>query len=212
MDEENKEVSPITKKVSTIIGVCAFIVLVTIIIIAIVYGRKNDSNNTNQTSNNTTNATISPSSYQGNVGKYEREHEITYFKLKYVAPDDMLILTDDEINLYMGQGYSELYDFVAVDNKVKKMLYCFIIDNAEDKTAEQYIQESLKDVDYGEIRKETIAGKEFSAVTISRIDNDAALLEECYVYTEHNRFLCLDYWHDAAAPNNVAEVIQEVQQ
>lgn len=209
--EENQEVNKTAQKAGTIIAIAAFAVIVLIIVLAIVFGRKDDSNNGNQT-NNATNSSIIPSEYQGSVNAYEKEHEITYFKLKYVAPADMLILTDDEINLYMGQGYSELYDFVAVDQSVKKMLYCFIIDNASDLSAEDYIKQSLKDVDYGEIRKETIAGREFSAVTIPRKEDDTNLLEECYVYTEHNRFLCLDYWHDVAAPNNVAEVIQEVQQ
>lgn len=190
-----------------------FAILFVIVILAMNSDGKNTSksNKTKNVSNSTNNSAITPSEYQGNVDVNESEHVISDTNIKFVPTSDMLILTDNEIEQYMGQGYSQFYEFVSVNSDISKMLYCFKIDNSNNYTAEQYIQESLKDVDYGEIKKETIAGLEFSKAEILRKEDEGDYKEECYVYLYDNTLLCMDYWHLATQENNLAQMFQVVE-
>lgn len=167
---------------------------------------KNSNNTTNVAKNNTT-------AYNGLLENIEKEHIISDSKLKYVPGTEMLILSKEQIDTYMGQGYSNYYEFVAVNADMSKMLYCFIIDKTsqEDYTAEQYIQESLKNVNHGEITKQTIAGIEFSVAQLPHNEEGKNYVEDCYVYKYNNKLLCLDFWHLSEQENNLAQMIQPVE-
>ena len=163
---------------------------------------------TDSTGNNT--ATISD--YTGITESYETEQIIEDLKIKYVPASDMIILTDSEIEQYMGEGYSDLYEIVSMDSQGKKLLYVFKVANDEnDYTTDEYIKNSLNGLDYSEITKETIAGIEFSKAQLSYEEDGDSYTEECYVYKYDNIFLCLDYWHSNDVKNELTQMFEKVE-
>lgn len=204
-----------------IVGIIAciglFVILAFIVVSMYKIGFENGKNNNQvNTTNNTTNtntATKSNTTYNGLLEDIEKEHIIADSKLKYIPGNEMLILTKSQIDEYMGQGYSNYYEFVAVNSDMSKMLYCFIIDKTteNDYTAEQYIQESLKSTSHSEITTQTIAGIEFSVVQLSHNEEGKNYVEDCYVYKYNNKLLCLDFWHLAEQENNLAQMLQAVE-
>ena len=212
MEEKSKFKLSSDMVTGIIIGVFSISIIIGILFLVYRAG-KNDGINTAKTNNTANTTQSSNSSYNGILNIVEKEHIIANFKLKFVPSTDMLILGKTEINKYMGEGYADKYEFVAVNADMSKMLYCFIIDKTTqaDYTAEQYIEESLHNTTHSEITKTTLAGIEFATTQLAHEEEGKKYIEDCYVTKQENKILCLDFWHLENQENNLAEMLQAIE-
>lgn len=212
----NKKYSQYTSAIiGGIIGTITTIAIIAILIlIAYRTGTNgNNNNNTNNSANASNSAKANTSLYNSLLEDTETEHIIADSKLKYIPSSDMVLLTKAQIDEYMGTGYSNYYEFIAVNTDMSKMIYCFVIDKTtqSDYTAEQYIQDSLKNTNYEQITTQTIAETEFSVAQLTHEEEDKKYIEDCYVYKYDNKLLCIDFWHLDGVENNLAEMLQHIE-
>ena len=144
---------------------------------------------------------------------YETEHVIDDLKIKFVPTQDMLILNDSEIDQFMGQGYSDLYEIISMNETGDKLLYVFKIkeDEANNNTADEYIEKSMQNSEHDSIEKENICGIEFSKTNVVREEDGKKFNEACYVYKYDKTFLCIDYWYLSDLENNLPQMFQSVE-
>ena len=117
-----------------------------------------------------------------------------------------------EIEQYMGEGYSQVYEFVSVDSNVNKIIYCFEVNNPENLSASDYLKTSLEGDDFEEITSETICEKEFYKTKIARPgETGGDYVEDCYVCENNGKLLCIDYWHLSTTENNLAQMLQKAE-
>lgn len=204
---EKKNLKVYDKKRAATTGIITLVIvgiLTAVIIIVAIATSPNRNKNKNKTNNTTINSSISNSNTTGlnNITEqYETEHEIEDLNVKFVPPKDMLILTDSEIELYMGEGYSSLYEIVAMNESGSKLLYCFRtkLDENNNYTSEEYLKDSLKENKYEEIKKETLGGLEFYIARIvhedDKDDDGNKYTELCCVHKYEKGYLCIDYWY-----------------
>ncbi len=209
--EKNKRNYGLLAIIGAVIGAFVGCILAFVVIIAIAKGFRNKINNP---SNNSSDANIS--NYAGtDIEDYEKEHVIKEINLKYIPPKDMLILTKSEINQYMGEGYSDLYEIISMNETGKKLIYVFKIGNEEvsNYTAGEYLSKSLENSEHSEVTTETLGGLEFAKVEMEKEDTEAGekYVENCYVYKYDNEFICIDYWRLYTDENEIATMFQKVE-
>ena len=203
--------------IASFIGVIIGAAIVIVFLLILVRTTNRSSNNVVATSNNSTNKSNSAiiSSYQGSEELIEssKEHVIQEFGIKFVAPDDMVLLSDKGIEQYRGTGYSQFYEVMAMSSNEDKLFYCFVISDEKykDYTEEQYLNESLQNSNHGEIQKEKIADTEFSKVTMTYEEDGKKYNEACYISKQNGKFLCFDYWYVDGIENNITSMIQKIQ-
>lgn len=196
------------KKIALITVAVCLVFIAAIIIIGMLSSNKSTTSSKN---NSTTKASNITSSGNSNNVVYETEHVIQDSKIKFVPTEDMIILTPDEINQYMGAGYSDWYEIVSMNLDGSKLLYCFVIENEKNQTAEEYLKESLGDLQYDEFKMQNIAGVDFANVTLTvDEEGDGIYKENCYVYQYDNKFLCFDYWIAENIENTLPNMIQKI--
>ncbi len=200
-----------SKKIALIAIIVTFTVIAVMIVLVASTGSGSKSKNKTNTTNN-----VIVSNYAGtNVEEYEKEHVISDINIKYVPPTDMIILTKSEINQYMGEGYSDLYDVISMNETGKKLVYVFKVEGEEikDYTSEEYLTKSLTNSEHGDVTKESIAGLEFAKVEMVKDDSETGekYIENCYVYKYDNKFLCIDYWRLSTDANEIATMFQKIQ-
>lgn len=129
-----------------------------------------------------------------NTTEYEEEHEIDVAGMNFIPKDNLLILTDEEIETYYGSDYTA-YEIIAMDLEGTRILYCFIDEDEsiQDLSAEEYLQETLTSSEYDEIKTVDIAGFEFATAQLSFEQSGEKYLEDCYVYKVDGKFVCFDY-------------------
>ena len=214
--DENKKNKLSEGVIGGIIGAIATVVTLAIIGFILYktgFGNLNNNGNAQNNSNNAANSASSNSaSYASLLEGVESEHSLEWFNLKFVPASDMVLLTKAQINEFMGDGAADHYEFVAVNQEVNKIIYGFIINKTteEDYTAEKYIEESLQNVNHGEITKQTMGNREFVTSEIVRNEDGENYVENCYVYKFGDKLLCLDFWRTSDQPNNLADMVSEL--
>ncbi len=209
-------------------GVIAILIILMVVVIAVSdnsdsKSKKNNTNNslnssisqnsnTNTSKNNNSldnSSTTSDDDESLDDEEYETEHVISSTKIKFVPKDDLLILTDKEIETYFGSSYTE-YEFVALNQEGSKMLYCFIDDNEDmkDKSAKEYLESTLESSEHTEIETKNIKGFEFETTKMSFEQGDEKYEEECYVYKHDDKFVCFDYCYLEGENGHFDEMIQ----
>lgn len=201
-------------KKSLIIIVSTAIVFIAIIVLAAVFSSDDNTkktntsksnsdkinaieqqvNNISSSNNKTDDNKLNEDDYIGNMEDYETEHVIDFAKMKFTPPEELLILTENEIKTYLGEQYL-VYEIIAMNLDGTQLIYCFIDegDDVKDLTAKEYLEDTLKNSKYDKIETVKIAGFEFQKTELTFEEEDGKYIEECYVCKIDNKFLCFDY-------------------
>lgn len=196
MEEENNN-----NKV--IIGIIIAIIISIVGLFVVLHFSNNDNKNNNTSTPNNNYRTI----------EYEKEHVIDIAKMKFIPKDDLLILTDKEIELYYGAEFT-FYEIISMNLSGTRILYCFIDENEEvkDLSSENYLKQKLKDSNYGEIKTINIAGFDFAVATLSFEQNGKKYVEDCYAYKVEDKFVCFDYSYLESEKSSFENMIQKVEE
>lgn len=209
---EENEKKPLHKdRILTLIVALAGVAIIAGISILAFKLSGNSQNATNGANTTNTTNTTENTGFINDAITYETEHIIQDVKIKFVPKEDMLILTDSEIDQYMGAGYSQVYEIVSMNAEATKMLYCFVVDNSENIAEEQYIENALGNTEHEKIEKQVIAELEFSGAKLNYDEDGKQYIEECYVHKYDDKFLCIDYWHLSTEENSISEMFQKVE-
>lgn len=116
-------------------------------------------------------------------------YELGVNDIKLEMPDDMIILTDSEINYYFGTNYSSVYDCIATSSDFQKIIMIFT-DEKNGKSAKDYLKEAIDDKDV-EIKEEQIKDNIFYTVEFTYEDNDNVYNTTNCVYDAGDKFICI---------------------
>lgn len=151
-------------------------------------------NNISSSDNKTDDSKLNEYDYTGDKEEYETEHVIDFAKMKFTPPEELLILTENEIKTYLGEQYL-VYEIIAMNLDGTQLLYCFVDegDDIKDLTAKEYLEGTLDNIEYDKIETVKIAGFEFQKTELTFDEEEGKYTEECYVCKIDNKFLCFDY-------------------
>lgn len=116
-------------------------------------------------------------------------YELGVNDIKLEMPDDMIILTDSEINYYFGTNYSSVYDCIATSSDFQKIIMIFT-DEKNGKSAKDYLKEAIDNKDV-EIKEEKIKDNIFYTVEFTYEDNDNVYNTTNCVYDAGDKFICI---------------------
>lgn len=167
-----------------IIVVLVAVILASIIVFTQQY-RSNEAQNTIE------NTVWDESRFEDNV--YDTEID----NIKVDMPDDMAILTTDELNYYFGENFTALYNCVSATKDFEKMILVFTETKSNyggnDLTAEEYIKKYVLEDTEGEVKSEKIKNKQyyyFEQKYNSEYTNKE-YIATTYVYDAGDKFLCI---------------------
>ena len=120
----------------------------------------------------------------------EKTYELPGNNIMLKVPEDMFIITKQEISTYWGEKYGEVYDCMAFSLDSKKIAMVSQVDK-KDYTPEEYLKEGLQDESI-EIEEQTIQENAFYAARTSYTDNNNQSYEvlNC-IYEVEDKFVCI---------------------
>lgn len=120
----------------------------------------------------------------------EKTYELPGNNIMLKVPEDMFIITKQEISTYWGEKYGEVYDCMAFSLDSKKIAMVSQVEK-KDYTPEEYLKEGLQDESI-EIEEQTIQGNAFYAARTSYTDNNNQSYEvlNC-IYEVEDKFVCI---------------------
>lgn len=114
--------------------------------------------------------------------------------IKLEFPEDIEILTKDEISYYLGEVYANTYDCLAINSDFSKMIMVFTDDKSNydvEYTAEEYLKAALDNEDL-EIKEQEISGHTFYMTEQTyEEENGKTYVEADYVYDAGDKFICM---------------------
>lgn len=117
--------------------------------------------------------------------------------IKVDMPDDMAILTKDELSYYFGEAFSESYNCAASTEDFEKMVLVLIDDKSnydnKELTSEEYIKNIILQGKDGDIKSEKIKDNEFFYIEQEYTSeyNDKNYISATYVLDTGDKFLCI---------------------
>lgn len=141
---------------------------------------------------------------------YLTEYNFKENNIKFVPTNDIMILTEEEIEEYFYEGASKQYEFIAADYYFTKIIYCFTVEKADydaNMTVEDFYKYSLNEENLN-IQTKNIGGKEFSFVRFEKNDETNQYIEDCYVYETEDKFICFDYLYKQGMEDRFEEMIK----
>lgn len=179
----------------------ASIVAITIIAVIAIFGNnRNTQENTSDTSKNS--ETI--------IEIRENEHIISNTNIKFTPKDGLMLLTNSEKKKY--KNVIE-YDFIAMNEKHTKMLYCFIDygTNIEGQlSAKDYIEQAFDENSRTEVTPVTMANIEFQKTNLNLEEAQDLYVVECYIAKIGDKFLCFNYWYPKTEQSNLGEMLETI--
>ena len=183
--------------IKTFIIVLIIAVVLTYILI---YGRENYNKNLEMFQNNILSDTNRVNTYELGVDN-----------IKLEFPNDIILLTDDEVTYYFGEAYTNSYDCLAMNPDFSKMVMVFTDSKSnydEEYTPEEYLKIALHDANI-EIKKKEISGHIFYVAEHSYKGQDEnTYIEQDYLYDAGDRFICLVFDSLESNKINVGEIIK----
>ena len=138
---------------------------------------KNSNTNNNLVANN-----------ENNTEK-NRIYDLEVNNLKLEVPEDMHILSAEEITYYFAPEYANMYDCLAASLDFNKIIMVFSKEKT-DKSAKDYLKESIDD-DNVEIKEEKIKDNTFYTATFTYKENDTKYISIYCVYDAGDKFICM---------------------
>ena len=158
--------------------VIVMIIAITLAGIIIFTEEKNNSNtNNNLVANNENNT------------EENRIYDLGVNNLKLEVPEDMHILSAEEITYYFAPEYANMYDCLAASSDFNKIIMVFSKEKA-DKSAKEYLKESIDDDDV-EIKEEKIKDNTFYTAEFTYEENDTRYISIYCVYDAGDKFICM---------------------
>lgn len=159
------------------------IIIAAILACIVVFTQNNSTNNVNEIQD------IASSDVERET-RYEIGEDDIYLDFS----NDIIMLTDEEIEDYFGEEYLSLYDCIAITQNFSKMVMVFTEDKSnydEDYTAEEYFKMSLDD-DEIEIEEKEISGHTFYTYELTYEGTDGnTYAEQDIVYEAEDKFICI---------------------
>lgn len=122
-----------------------------------------------------------------------KEYELGIDSLKLQLPEDMAILSEEQIRHYFGEEYAQVYDCLAVSNDFKKIIMVFTDEKTEenkDQTPKEYIEEEMRNKDL-KINEKKIGVNTFYSVELTYVDKGTEYVSVNYVYDGGDKFICI---------------------
>ena len=170
----------------TSIKTFAIVMLIAIILACVIIfgGDYFTSNNNNVDTQNTTSEDIIR----------ETSYEVGVDDIVLEFPEDILVLTQDEITYYFGEAYASAYDCLAVSSDFSKMIMIFTdykSNYEEEYTPEEYLKMSLDNEELEVVEKE-ISGHTFYQVEQTYEGSDGnTYVEQDMIYDAGDRYICM---------------------
>lgn len=170
----------------TSIKTFAIVMLIAIILACVIIfgGDYFTSNNNNVDTQNTTSEDIIR----------ETSYEVGVDDIVLEFPEDILVLTQDEITYYFGEAYASAYDCLAVSSDFSKMIMVFTdykSNYEEEYTPEEYLKMSLDNEELEVVEKE-ISGHTFYQVEQTYEGSDGnTYVEQDMIYDAGDRYICM---------------------
>lgn len=118
-----------------------------------------------------------------------RTYDFGVNNLKLEVPEDMHILSAEEITYYFAPEYANMYDCLAASDDFNKIIMVFSIEKT-DQSAKDYLSESIGDEDI-EIKEEKINDNTFYTVAFTYEDNEQDYITINCVYDAGDKFICM---------------------
>ena len=124
-------------------------------------------------------------------------YEVETSDIKVDMPDDVVILTDEEVGQYLGTQYIGIYDCVGVSTDFERMVMVFTDEKSnyeEEYTAEEYLTLALGDeAEEVEVEKTDVNGNEYYYVEqpYTSSYNDKNYVTSTYVLDSGDKFICI---------------------
>lgn len=118
-----------------------------------------------------------------------RTYDFGVNNLKLEVPEDMHILSAEEITYYFAPEYANMYDCLAASDDFNKIIMVFSREKT-DQSAKDYLSESIGDEDI-EIKEEKINDNTFYTVAFTYEDNEQDYITINCVYDAGDKFICM---------------------
>ncbi len=118
-----------------------------------------------------------------------RTYDFGVNNLKLEVPEDMHILSAEEITYYFAPEYANMYDCLAASDDFNKIIMVFSREKT-DQSAKDYLSESIGDEDI-EIKEEKINDNTFYTVAFTYEDNEQNYITINCVYDAGDKFICM---------------------
>lgn len=147
-----------------------------------------------------------------NIGETVESYDIANTDITLKFDEEMVILSDEQITYYFGQGYSEVYECVAVNQNFEKMVMVLKNSKAnfeEGYTAKQFLEEVAEESgdENAKIVEKEISEHTFYVLEREYESNDGSIyLEQDYIYDSGDEFVCIIFDNlksDAMNPENI---------
>jgi len=141
----------------------------------------------------------------------ENSHIIKNTNIKFTPKDDLQLLTKSEKEKY--KNVIE-YDFIAMNEKHTKMLYCFIdygLNIEGNLTAREYLEQAFNENVRTEITSVTMANSEFQKTNLNLEEAGDLYTVECYITKINDKFLCFNYWYPKNEQSNLNEMLETME-
>ena len=148
---------------------------------------------------------------QNDGNSVEDVYEVGVDNIVLHVPDDMVLLTGEEIANYFSESYMNTYECIAISADYEKMFLLFTDEKSNyetDYTAEEYLKMAMED-DEIPIEEYTFNGHVFYGVTIESENSEGKefLTTNC-VYEAEDKFICLSFYNPKDDTIDMVSVIQ----
>lgn len=149
-----------------------------------------------------------------NTTDEKNEYEFSSVNMKFTAKDDLVIMTENEIEEYLGEEFLD-YDLVAMDLDGTRLLYAYVIDKGtyyskiKDYTAEELLKSVIENSEDMKIESKKISGFDFAKVSESYKENGKKYVEEFYICKVDEKFVIFDYSYEDGQKTNFEKMIQK---
>lgn len=112
--------------------------------------------------------------------------------------EEMMQFSKEQIAVYIGEIYAEMYDTIITDENFEKMV--LILQNSKDNfeegyTAKQYLEDALaleEDSTIGSVEEKEIAGHKFYYAEMqNEVDEENTYYLKDYIYDNGDNFVCI---------------------
>ena len=138
-------------------------------------------------------------------------YELGVDDIRLQMPEGVTILTNSEIESYLGVEYTYMYDCIAVSDDYSKYIMVFTdykSNYEEEYTAEEYLKMAL-DSEEIEVQEQEINGNTFYTVEQTYVGEDeVSYVEKDCIYDAGDRFICMIFDSEEENPIDINEVIK----
>ena len=206
---------PNKKAIAILSIIFVLLIVIASIALAISFANNNLKGKSSNSNSSSSSSKSSSSSYSSNKAndddevESEKEFVIKEAGMKFVPTKELTMVSGNNVKKKYGKAVAEKYDMIAANSDETSMIICYIIDDAEDYTAREFLEEVFDESDYEEIKTEKIAGFEFDVAVMSFERGGDDYKEYCYVYKVDDELIVFDYFYLEDEKNDFSKMIKK---